>query len=149
MPNMVVKQNNMVTDSSPSNTHYQTKPLEVVKPHSGSPYSASNPYKYTPSSGSSSRSGRSGGGSSSGSGAVAAGGGDTYWDASSVWSDYLNKMMAAADATYSSNMNSIANAYNASRNALNTNHDMTMNRLVSEYVRSQRAIGRDADNTQR
>lgn len=150
MPNMVVKQNNLATDSNTGKpTQYSQSTLTPVKPNS-SQYNSGNTFKYTgtSNSGSGRRSGGSGG-SGSGSGTVAAGTGDTYWDASSVWSDYLNQMMEAAANTYNSNMNSIANAYNASRNALNANHNMTLDRLASENDRSQRAIGRDADNSQR
>ena len=150
MPNMVVKQNNLATDSNTGKpTQYSQSTLTPVKPNS-SQYNTGNTFKYTgtSNSGSGRRSGGSGG-SGGGAGTVAAGTGDTYWDASSVWSDYLNQMMEAAANTYNSNMNSIANAYNASRNALNANHNMTLDRLASENDRSQRAIGRDADNSQR
>ena len=93
--------NNLVTDSGTSGKPKVAQNLEVVKPNS-SQYNSSNTFKYTgtSSSGSGRRSGGSGG-SGGGAGTVAAGTGDTYWDASSVWSDYLNQMMELQDCSHS------------------------------------------------
>lgn len=152
MPNMVVKQNNMLTDSGTSGKPTVAQNLVPVKPNSSS-YSVSNPYSGGSSSGGGGGRGRSGGGggSSSGGGAgvVPTGGGDTYWDASSVWTDYLNRMMAAADATYSANMEAISNAYNTNRNLLNSNLESTMGRLNDTNERSKKDIRMDADSSQR
>ena len=91
----------------------------------------------------------SGGGGGTGSSGYIGGGGDNYFDASSVYMDYLNRLQAQAEASYERNMERIANAYNSSRQSLTDNYNSTRGQLDASRAKSANEINSDSEAAMR
>lgn len=95
-------------------------------------------------------SGGSGGGSSSSSAHLDfGGGGDNYFDATSVYMEYLNQLKAQAQAAYDRNMQRISDTYNTSRDALQSNYNSTRGQLENSMNRSRNEINTDSEAAMR
>lgn len=83
------------------------------------------------------------GGGSAGGGTVGAG--DHTLDIYGLYSDYLAKQRAAAEASYQRNLDAINSAYGSARNYYDSNLNATRNTLKGSYDASKKDIDSDAE----
>jgi hypothetical protein len=77
------------------------------------------------------------------------GGGGDYFDASSVYMEYLNRLQEQAQAAYDRNMATLNDTYERSMNNLRSNYDSTRGQLEASRNKSMNDINTDSEAAMR